>query len=117
MVALYAWQGGRCALCGGDVPVEFTVADHCHRDGEVRGLLCTGCNALDGHGPGAADCLDRGAALRRYRAHPPMRMLGLRCQYSDCQGWRQWCAYYDAQQIDHWRVALAAQEHRGAEIR
>jgi len=52
MVALEAWQEGRCALCGGEVPLRWMVADHCHDLGWVRGLLCMGCNALEAHGPG-----------------------------------------------------------------
>jgi hypothetical protein len=48
---LYSAQDGRCAVCdrledktneyGEPMPL---VVDHNHDDGEVRGLLCTGCN-------------------------------------------------------------------------
>ncbi len=38
-------QGGTCALCP-TVPTERNPlrADHSHETGEVRGLLCNGCN-------------------------------------------------------------------------
>jgi len=35
-------QSGVCAICG-KVPRRWVV-DHCHVTGEVRGLLCHGCN-------------------------------------------------------------------------
>lgn len=43
--ALFAEQGERCAVCktddfGGKRP----HTDHCHKTGEVRGLLCKRCN-------------------------------------------------------------------------
>lgn len=34
-------QGGVCALCQIKPPVDV---DHCHSTGEIRGLLCRGCN-------------------------------------------------------------------------
>lgn len=40
--ALLEMQDGRCAICG-DVLVDPNT-DHCHKDGEVRGLLCQRCN-------------------------------------------------------------------------
>jgi hypothetical protein len=45
-------QNGRCAICGTDRPggrgYAFHV-DHCHDSGDVRGLLCHGCNVSLGH--------------------------------------------------------------------
>lgn len=40
-------QGGRCACCGTTEPGgngAFNV-DHCHDSNEIRGLLCSNCNA------------------------------------------------------------------------
>jgi hypothetical protein len=44
--AAYAQQGGRCAACG--VRGVDLFADHCHKTGRKRGLLCTRCNLLEG---------------------------------------------------------------------
>jgi hypothetical protein len=35
-------QGGLCAICGDDGPLEY---DHNHVTGEPRGALCHGCNS------------------------------------------------------------------------
>jgi len=62
-----AHQQGKCGLC--DVPVEGAaihalVADHCHRSGRLRGVLCAACNL-------AMAAIDRGddwiARAVRYR--------------------------------------------------
>lgn len=49
--AMFAKQGGRCALCR-ELPDEEhhpeLVVDHDHATGEVRGLLHARCNALLG---------------------------------------------------------------------
>lgn len=40
-------QGGKCAICRSDTPgrgnKHFSI-DHCHKTGNVRGLLCDRCN-------------------------------------------------------------------------
>lgn len=45
-------QGGKCKICGAeenpDTRAGFFVVDHNHTTGEIRGLLCTKCNALLG---------------------------------------------------------------------
>lgn len=44
---LFERQAGVCAICGRDGAVghkEVLAVDHCHRTGEVRGLLCDSCN-------------------------------------------------------------------------
>lgn len=67
--ALHRAQDGACAMCSepfGD-PRKAHV-DHCHDTGEVRGLLCHGCN----HVLGMAN--DRPEVLRAgidYLAEPP----------------------------------------------
>lgn len=39
-------QGGKCALCG--CAPKTPCLDHCHTNGWVRGVLCSGCNAMLG---------------------------------------------------------------------
>lgn len=44
---LYAQQSGKCAICFSDkkgVHKRYLDVDHCHKSGEVRGLLCGRCN-------------------------------------------------------------------------
>jgi hypothetical protein len=43
---LLALQHGRCAICGADKPGTRGTwrVDHDHETGQVRGLLCDGCN-------------------------------------------------------------------------
>jgi hypothetical protein len=45
-------QDGRCAICGTDRPNGRNSklhVDHCHVTGEVRGMLCHGCNMAIGY--------------------------------------------------------------------
>ena len=43
--ALYAAQGGKCAICKVATGKRKRLAvDHDHKTGEVRGLLCGSCN-------------------------------------------------------------------------
>jgi hypothetical protein len=46
-------QGGVCKICGnvdvkfsktGESRIQRLAVDHCHKTGEVRGLLCSSCN-------------------------------------------------------------------------
>jgi len=37
-------QGGRCAICRDELEPGGTAIDHCHTEGNVRGLLCRHCN-------------------------------------------------------------------------
>lgn len=64
--AMRAAQGGRCAICN---TAATLCADHCHRTGVVRGLLCSPCNLSIGKMKddpvrlrSAADYLERNAA-------------------------------------------------------
>lgn len=41
-------QNDRCAVCGEEF-LRTPHIDHCHTTGEVRGLLCSGCNTGIGH--------------------------------------------------------------------
>ena len=42
--AIAAAQGNRCALCRKPEKNRRLAVDHCHQTGQIRGLLCTGCN-------------------------------------------------------------------------
>ena len=43
-------QDGKCAICKTDNPGKMDwCADHCHKTGHKRGLLCRKCNAGLGH--------------------------------------------------------------------
>jgi hypothetical protein len=47
--ALLEVQGGVCAMCGKAPRAGARlVVDHCHTEGFVRALLCTGCNVAVG---------------------------------------------------------------------
>lgn len=43
-IDLYASQNGCCKICGDATALDKIHLDHCHSTGEVRGLLCHGCN-------------------------------------------------------------------------
>lgn len=43
-------QGNKCAICGSAAkPKRGWHADHCHKTGRFRGVLCSGCNTGIGH--------------------------------------------------------------------
>ena len=37
-------QGGGCAICGSKAKEINLQVDHCHRTGQIRGILCSRCN-------------------------------------------------------------------------
>ena len=47
-------QDGKCLLCEKEINLKVMgsksdyVADHCHITGEIRGVLCRGCNGAEG---------------------------------------------------------------------
>ncbi len=43
---MYSIQEGKCYICQ-TVPKRLAI-DHCHKTGEVRGLLCGNCNTALG---------------------------------------------------------------------
>jgi hypothetical protein len=47
--ALFDLQGRKCAICEASDSRRWEV-DHCHSSGAVRGILCSGCNLMLGHG-------------------------------------------------------------------
>ncbi len=58
---MYIDQNGCCAVCGEAVPYGEVHTDHDHKTGEVRGLLCMGCNHMLGRAKDNPDILIRGA--------------------------------------------------------
>lgn len=69
--ALRRWQDGACAMCSASR--GRLLVDHCHRTGQVRGLLCSSCNTAEG--------LGSSPAFAAYRERPPAVMLGVEEQY------------------------------------
>lgn len=41
---LFRKQGGKCAICRCAQRYQSLAVDHCHKTGQVRGLLCVQCN-------------------------------------------------------------------------
>lgn len=84
---LLASQGGVCAICAGTDEQRRLSVDHDHETGEVRGLLCSGCNGAKlgrlGDDPERAEARaehheQRAAALRaaaEYLRNPPARAV------------------------------------------
>jgi hypothetical protein len=66
---MFEAQGGRCALC--DISfqeVRRYVIDHCHNTGEVRALLCDGCNTALGKFKDSPELLRKAAHyIERFR--------------------------------------------------
>ena len=46
--AMLRSQGGKCAMCQGDLSVDDAVMDHSHQTGLVRGIAHRGCNGAEG---------------------------------------------------------------------
>lgn len=49
-MALYDAQGGTCRICCDAITVSRAATDHDHATGKIRGLLCSRCNSMLGHG-------------------------------------------------------------------
>lgn len=73
--ALYAYQEGRCAVCN-EARRLVVDHDHDHDTGLVRGLLCYGCNSMEGR----SHCTPWFDA---YRADPPAVRFGLEVPYGE----------------------------------
>jgi hypothetical protein len=58
---LLARQGGGCAICGRKPGKISLHIDHDHETGEIRGLLCVGCNNALGQFDDDFDLLTRAA--------------------------------------------------------
>lgn len=69
--AMFAAQGGVCALCGRPEKSRPLAVDHCHTTGRIRGLLCTGCNtALGKFGDDPGRLIQAAAYLKLHEATP-----------------------------------------------
>jgi len=58
---LFAEQQGKCAICSiHQTQLKKSLAvDHCHKTGEVRGLLCSSCNTGIGQLKDSCDLLEK----------------------------------------------------------
>ena len=79
--ALYRVQGGLCAGCLSSERELFPQGiwrkhaiwiDHDHETMLIRGLLCRGCNMMEGR----RDLVDAGPLFAAYRANPPAAGAG-----------------------------------------
>ncbi|HEX8037017.1 MAG TPA: endonuclease VII domain-containing protein [Ktedonobacterales bacterium] len=68
--AMFARQGGRCAICGADD--QKLVVDHNHAPRKVRSLLCHLCNALIGCARENIDILVSAAAYLHTELTPDL---------------------------------------------
>lgn len=57
---MLAAQGGKCAIC--EDAGSVLHVDHCHAQGDVRGLLCVRCNRMLGYARDKITTLERAAA-------------------------------------------------------
>jgi Recombination endonuclease VII len=70
LLELHTAQEEQCAICSGTLPPPGSGSgvklgchvDHCHKTGEVRGLLCCTCNSLLGKARDSPAILQRAAA-------------------------------------------------------
>ncbi len=72
--ALWAEQSGKCAICENDMEPrgrkkEAVAVDHNHETGEVRGLLCRGCNHGIGNLKDDPEVLMRAVRYLEQRGH------------------------------------------------
>lgn len=61
-------QQGKCAICGTENPgtrQKYFCVDHDHSTGEIRGLLCRGCNLGIGHLQDSVEVINRAALYLR----------------------------------------------------
>lgn len=69
---LERWQNGRCAVCG-ETSEGRLVRDHDHDSGMIRGLLCSGCNTLEGW--------SSSQLFANYRRRHPAALLAVKVLY------------------------------------
>lgn len=71
---LLAFQGGVCALCGKPGVKKRLSVDHCHKTGEVRGLIHAWENTIVGR---IRDSLTWAENLAEYLRESPAKKAGL----------------------------------------
>lgn len=70
-------QAGRCGICGDPFSGSSFVVDHDHYNGMIRGLLCRGCNNLEGRHSRRRCDVQRGFCLVcMWRETPAVAWLG-----------------------------------------
>lgn len=65
-----------CAICGMELNADLAykgqstkpIVDHCHETGDVRGILCNGCNLIIGHAKDDIDRLSRAIVYLQERS-------------------------------------------------
>jgi hypothetical protein len=70
--AMYAYQQGRCGICGQEFPIQELMIDHSYRLSDNRGLLCRAHNSALGFFKDSPQMLRN--ALR-YLKRPPARQM------------------------------------------
>lgn len=68
--AMVEQRENKCDICGqlADTPYSLKV-DHCHKSGEVRGLLCHYCNLTLGHARDSIETLESCVAYLKHAEH------------------------------------------------
>lgn len=61
---LHLTQKGKCAICKQDASL---YVDHCHKEGQIRGLLCCNCNTGIGLLKESKDNLERAIEYLKQR--------------------------------------------------
>jgi hypothetical protein len=73
--AMYARQGGKCAICDTFKEKGKLVVDHNHKTGKVRELLCHLCNAMIGCAREDIAILAAAAAYLHREQHPELEAV------------------------------------------
>lgn len=81
--ALYEGQNGLCAICSFDLSETSqdrirTALDHSHRNGKVRGLLCSRCNCGIGQFKDSVDLLIKAAEYLLYHKRNDLQVKQLK---------------------------------------
>jgi hypothetical protein len=61
------WQDYKCAICGVGENGRKLHVDHDHKNGQIRMLLCIGCNSGTGIKDDAILCFAKGSYLEAYQ--------------------------------------------------